>query len=443
LKAILQYLLYEFFHLWIRTGLRFFFRSTFYYNRKTLKQFKPTILIGNHENALIDALFLITASHRQPYSLTRSDIFKKPLVRKFLYTIRMLPVYRRHDGLENMKKNVEIFKKVTDELSNNRSVLIFPEGNQVMTHRLRPLKKGVFRFSFPAEEQTNWETGVHLVPIGIVYERHFEVHHDLVLNVGNPIYVRDYKEIYEKDSEAAIEAMKVDLAAGMSEVMLDIHSEEFYQEHLDLRKIFIPVLLKERNIENNFGNFFKLGQKFNKIVNPLLTGSDAATVELMREVKSYMDKLKELNIREETVRECPSFVGLIFRNLFLLLCLPIYGLSFLIHIGPLSYAESLSSKLIKAPKFILTLRFGIGLGIYTVYGLIFFILGTLISHAWMGGLGLTLLMFFSLPFYFEWKRAYKRSLAYARWRGLDQSKKETILNSRRSIVNRARKMAAI
>jgi 1-acyl-sn-glycerol-3-phosphate acyltransferase len=436
MKSFLQYLFYEFLHLWFGFGLRLFFRNVYTFNSKNLKQFTPTIYIGNHENALMDAILIITGSHRQPYSMTRSDVFKKPLVRAFLYSIRMLPVYRQRDGIENMRKNGVIFDSVTDRLTQKRAVLIFPEGDQAMVHRLRNLKKGVFRFSFPAEEKTQWETGVHLLPCGLTYEKHYDAHRDFIMHVGEPIYLRDYKDLYELEPEKAIEQVKQDLASGMRKVMIDIHTKEYYDEQILLRKIFIPIELHKEGKPAHFGNFYLKGQEFNKRLNELLDNDDKTTTGLMEQVRVYRSELETQEIREETVRKSPGRLDVLLIRLTLLLSAPFYGMAWLLNGIPLTIAERYSDKLIKDAKFILTLRFGIGHMTYTFYCLLLYLVVIIFGGGWIMGLSLVLLVFTSMAVVFEWRRLRKRLGGYVRWSKLNSTKKEDISSSRVEILQR-------
>ncbi|MEZ4905061.1 MAG: 1-acyl-sn-glycerol-3-phosphate acyltransferase [Spirosomataceae bacterium] len=94
-----------------------FWHNVIFYRKVEVKNFPsdlpantPLLIVTNHQNTLMDALAVVlNVGKRQPYFLTRADLFKKDVVRKLLMSLKMLPVYRLRDGLDEMQQNDEIF----------------------------------------------------------------------------------------------------------------------------------------------------------------------------------------------------------------------------------------------------------------------------------------------------------------------------------------------
>ena len=78
---------------YIRIGIFFYFKRVEVYGLKNVPVDKPVLFLGNHQNALLDALLIGTKCGRFSYFLTRAAVFKKPLVSKILKSLQMLPVY--------------------------------------------------------------------------------------------------------------------------------------------------------------------------------------------------------------------------------------------------------------------------------------------------------------------------------------------------------------
>ena len=72
----------------------FYFRKIAIHNLNNVPKDKPVLLLGNHQNALLDALLIATKCGRFAHFLTRAGVFQKPLVSNILKSLQMLPVYR-------------------------------------------------------------------------------------------------------------------------------------------------------------------------------------------------------------------------------------------------------------------------------------------------------------------------------------------------------------
>jgi 1-acyl-sn-glycerol-3-phosphate acyltransferase len=136
-------LLYNFIKIWVRLALLFFCRKITFNDRAVLKNSGPLLLACNHSNSFLDAIIL--GSHfKQPiHFLARGDAFRKPLARKILMALKMIPIYRLSEGREYLALNDATFEKCNEILSAGGIVLIFAEGLCVNQWALRPLKKAL------------------------------------------------------------------------------------------------------------------------------------------------------------------------------------------------------------------------------------------------------------------------------------------------------------
>ena len=89
---------------------KIFFRTTSY-NYENVPTDEILIYAINHQNALMDALAIISTAKTQPVFLARADIFKKKAVAKILTFLKILPIYRIRDGKESLRNNNAIFQK--------------------------------------------------------------------------------------------------------------------------------------------------------------------------------------------------------------------------------------------------------------------------------------------------------------------------------------------
>ncbi|NND51713.1 MAG: glycerol acyltransferase [Flavobacteriaceae bacterium] len=153
---------------------------------------KPTLIICNHQNALIDALIIATQIPHYAHYLTRAGVFTGTFINKFLNSLNMLPVYRIRDGWSNLPNNNPIFKKVTKLLIHSQTVVIFPEGSHNLVRRVRPLSKGFTRIIFDAlEEKPNLD--LKLIPVGLNFIKAEACVDGIAMNVGPPIPIDSFE----------------------------------------------------------------------------------------------------------------------------------------------------------------------------------------------------------------------------------------------------------
>ena len=124
------------------------------------------MLAVNHPNSFLDAIILCTLFDRPVYSLARGDAFKNNFFASLLYKLKLLPVYRVSEGVENLEENYKTFELCKNIFKQNGIVLIFSEGRCINEWHLRPLKKGTARLAL-----SSWEDGIDLkvLPVGINY----------------------------------------------------------------------------------------------------------------------------------------------------------------------------------------------------------------------------------------------------------------------------------
>ncbi|RYY71216.1 MAG: glycerol acyltransferase [Chitinophagaceae bacterium] len=148
----------------------------------------PLIIACNHPNSFLDAIILSALFKRPVYSLARGDAFKKHFIARILRSLKMLPVYRSSEGVENMEHNYSTFDTCKELFKKNAIVLIFSEGRCVNEWHLRPLKKGTARLAL-----SSWADGidVKILPTGLNYNRFHSYDKNLHCLFGKVISKKD------------------------------------------------------------------------------------------------------------------------------------------------------------------------------------------------------------------------------------------------------------
>jgi len=203
---ILKQLWLHFIRAYIRLGLFFYYKKIKLVNIESVPKTGAVMFFGNHQNALMDALFIAARSGRFTYFLTRASVFQNLIIEKILRSTLLIPVYRVRDGWNKISKNNAIFKDCGELLGKNNALSLFPEGNHNIKRRVRPLSKGFTRIIHEALDQ-NPDLDLSLVPVGFNY-KHAEKFGDSVsIYFGNPITLKSADIANKKESVVVLKEM--------------------------------------------------------------------------------------------------------------------------------------------------------------------------------------------------------------------------------------------
>ncbi len=165
-----------------------FCRKIIINNRAFLKKNGPLLLACNHPNSFLDAIILDVVFEKPIWSLARGDAFKNKFIAKLLASLKMFPVYRVSEGVENLNSNYDTFENCKKVFREKGLVLIFSEGKCINEWHLRPLKKGTARLAI-----SSWEENIPLevLPVGINYNSFRRFGKNIILNFGTVITRED------------------------------------------------------------------------------------------------------------------------------------------------------------------------------------------------------------------------------------------------------------
>lgn len=363
---------------------------------------KPLIFAPNHQNALMDALALLCLKKWQPVFLARSDVFNGRFLTKMLTFFKMLPVYRIRDGFSTLQQNDLTFRKTLDVFRNLNGLVILPEGSHLAVKRLRPLKKGIARIAFQAEEATGFNLGISIIPVGLDFEDYHRPGSRLLIVFGDTISVQKFAPVYKESQPHALNALIGEVAAGMKQVMIHISNNKHYTEILELLELKIlcsPEFRKSTNYE-----LFQQ-KRSTAIALDKMAGDDQNAFEkLIAMVHLLSASLWQHNLRIKHLSwlKRGSLIP-ILSSLILLITLPLFLAAGLNIIFPAGLAF-LAGKKAKDHHFISSFRFVVGLLAFPM----FFILQTLLASTFLG-FGISLLAYaisfpLSVWFAFKWRK---------------------------------------
>lgn len=360
---------YKFLYAYVSVFHRLFYRKVTVIGFEKIPANTPVIFAPNHQNALMDALAVLFAARRPVVFMARADIFKKPLIAKILNVLKILPIYRIRDGYAELGRNQEVFDATVDVLNSNTPICILPEGNHEGRKRLRPLKKGIFRMAFQAEQSRQFKLNLQIVPVGIDYSDYYHAGADLVVVIGSPIPVAQYAAQYVENEQKTINTLVGVLAENISNLMIDIPDEN-YELIYQLSEMYEPVVWDTHNEKRHPYNRLTIRQYIVQKFAALFTRNPLKADELRQAIAHYSTKVNAAGFSDKLLRHnAPKFLWLLIDSGVSILLLPLYVYGLLLNYIPYKLPLYQASKA-KDPNFRTSIQFAISLLIFPVYYII-------------------------------------------------------------------------
>jgi len=331
---------YHILKIYIKTGLFCYFKKVKVVGQGNIPKNKPILFLANHQNALIDALIIVMNVGVAPFFLARSDVFKKPLVARFLRYLQMIPIYRIRDGRETLKNNPAIFNQCGELLLKGKALMLFPEGNHGLQRRVRlPMRKGFVKMIFSALEK-NPNLDIRIVPVGLNYLRAESFPDSVAMYIGKDFSVQEYFDANDLPTTETL------LKQGVYERLKQITT------HIEDQDTYDNVVMQ---LNNKGGDYL-----------------DPITVnKVIQEI--------DVSVQETAILRKAPWYSHVFRFLFMFINFPIVIL----------WRKKLKSRGMDI-EFRSTMRFALGVLLFPIYYSILFVLFTFFL-----GIGPAFILFFA------------------------------------------------
>ncbi len=198
----------------------------------------PLLIAANHPNSFLDAVILDILFKKPVWSLARGDVFKKPFYIRLLTKLKILPVYRIREGVENLDTNYKTFDACKKIFRGNGVVLIFSEGLCINEWHLRPLKKGTARLALSA-----WQDGidVKVLPVGINYSSFTKFGKNVFINFGE-IFTSSGINLADADGKKN-QGFNNILEKQLQQLVYEMPKNDFLQQKEKL-SVELPLFIK-------------------------------------------------------------------------------------------------------------------------------------------------------------------------------------------------------
>ncbi|WP_340111201.1 1-acyl-sn-glycerol-3-phosphate acyltransferase [Maribellus mangrovi] len=356
---------------------------------------KPILFAPNHQNALSDPMAVLLYTPYQPVWLARADIFKNKIAAAILRFMKIMPVYRIRDGKDQMANNDTTFNNSIKVLKSNGALALFPEAAHSGKRQMLAHKKAVPRIVFMAEEKSDENIDIHIIPTGIYYSSYWKFNRSVLVNFGDPVLVNNYLEEYQNNSNAATMALREKLYEEIDKLTINIRSKDHYHDIELIREYYGKEFLKRQGIKNTPVNLFYSDQKLSRQLDILENEAPEKIKDLAHSARKYQKTLRKRHLRNWLLDKPENnALKIVVNKLVLIIGLPFFLFGFTFNAIPFFAIDKIVRAKIKDVAFWSTFSLLLGIILFPIiYLLEIWAVSGLIPGTW-----LKLLFLVSLPF---------------------------------------------
>ena len=221
--------LYSFLRHYVDFLVRMSYRDLRYVDRNRVPKDGAVIYAPNHTGTLMDAMLLLAMDTSPKVFVARADLFKNPTLKKIFTFLKIMPIMRMRDGIDEVKRNNETIERAVEVLRDKVPFVIFPEGMHQTKYSSLPLSKGIFRIAFQAHDLMP-DTPLYIVPVGIRYGSFFRYRSTARVQMGEPINVGEFiAEHSESTPQEQMNIMREHLESRLRDAIFYIPNDEDYE----------------------------------------------------------------------------------------------------------------------------------------------------------------------------------------------------------------------
>jgi 1-acyl-sn-glycerol-3-phosphate acyltransferase len=335
---------------------RKYYRITYHGKEQTPTTGK-LIFAPNHQNALMDALAVLSSFDWQCVFLARSDAFANKTVTKILTFLKILPVYRIRDGFDQVLNNNDVFHQVFEVLDHETPITIMPEGNHDDRKLLRNMKKGIARLAFGYRhgDPDNLKD-IRIVPVGLTYFNHHERGSHLHIRYGQPLAISEFDNVFSESPPKAHKLFLDKLYGELKELVLHIEDLTVYESVSNIADMYAALNLGKgihhekvyRGQKQIIATMEELHKKEPETFQSIEDKTNS-TISILKSEGITAHDLRHLYTKKPGIAVFGSF-------LFLILASPLYLYTFIQNFIPRLLVSRIGS-LLKEPQFISTAAF--------------------------------------------------------------------------------------
>ncbi len=367
---------YKLLKLIAKIGLKVFFKKIQFTSLSKIPKNSPLIVVSNHPNTFMDAMLIASLIDREFYFLTNASVFTNSWVKWFLKQLHAIPVYRKQDVKEGNPNNTITFEACIKHLEKNGAIIIFPEGVSEGKRQLQKFKTGTARIALQAEENSNFQLNLIILPVGINYSEPENFRSDALIIVGKPIYVKDFQESYEYNPQDAVNRLTDTIYLSVQQLVIDTQSD--FEDELiqNIQTLFVNQFDLSHN---SIYGIFTIEKEIQSAIHYFSEQKPYDFFDLTKEIKSYFYTLQKFQLEDKTLANAKTLKK-IYRNsllqfLILVILSPIFALGWFTNWVPYTLPKLVATKITPYKEY--------HAGIKLITGLIVFPIWYFLSYLWL------------------------------------------------------------
>lgn len=308
-------------------AIRFYFRKIDIIGKERLPETGAVVFVVNHPSALLDPLVVAILAGRHLHFLAAAEFFGGKFTSWiFKRQFNMIPVYRPEVHQTTGDETEQMFQHCNEALSNDKAIIIFPEGTSETEKRVRKLKTGAVRMVLGAQQVSGKQ--IPIVPIGINYTNPHRFQSDVLVSVGEPIPIDTNNG---EDLKSQVSHLTMNVEESLKQNVIHIEEEYLECKVERVEQIFAKQLQEDLHInDEELERKFILTKKVIEAIEFYESKSNNALKSIYAKMDDYYKTIDELPMHGRLLNHINSKTTLI-EYLIIALLSPILVIGFLIN----------------------------------------------------------------------------------------------------------------
>lgn len=364
---------------------RAFFRNIYINNRERVPADRPVLLAVNHPTAFLEPFLLCTYLDPPLYNMARGDIFRKPWVGKVLYSLNMFPVYRAKDGYTERNRHDDMLRYCYERLRERQVVSVYVEGMNHLEKHVRPVQRGIAAIAFHALMVDGLEDLV-IVPAGCNYMFGERARDTAFVNIGEPIAVQDFRDLYEAQPRRAMNSLCEAVENALKSLCYHVEDERDFKLAEDLLTLHRSDAAYPEHpvVQYDHPRFWR--EK--AVLDSLNHASDVEKSRLRTALKTYQKALQTAGLDDYAVVNAPRWR--MAWALYFLAMLPLFALGRITAYPVIAVAKAITRAVVRRREFISSVWLASGHLFGMLYYTLLLVAALLKGGLFYGALALTL-----------------------------------------------------
>lgn len=303
----LQKIIYVYLNTLARIVFAIYFKQITIEGREHIPKDCPTILAPNHPNTMIDPVLMASIAPGWIHFLANYGLFKHP-ISNFLMTkcFFSIPVKRPKDVAPGEKiNNLATIKQCSKVLENRGTIFMGPEATSYTYRRVRPLKDGISRIALTSAKIQKFKSDLIILPFGTNYSDPTLFRSEIIVSVGEPIIVDQFKDDYKKNKSVTAEKVMQTIRDRIEH--LSIHTQDEIENQL-LK--WIETIARSEKHFNSFEGQLGFDRAKLPLLRKLRHEDYAAFESIWQDTYQYFNTVKQIGTQDKWIKNNMSNLNL-------------------------------------------------------------------------------------------------------------------------------------